>query len=55
MGMNGCAGIYPALTAIMLAQITNTPIDLSFCIMLLVIIAISSFGIAGLGKKFLDT
>ena len=48
MGMNGCAGIYPALTAIMLAQITNTPIDLSFCIMLLVIIAISSFGIAGL-------
>ena len=40
MGMNGCAG--------MLAQITNTPIDLSFCIMLLVIIAISSFGIAGL-------
>ena len=48
MGMNGCAGIYPALTTIMLAQITNTPIDISFCMMLLVIIAISSFGIAGL-------
>ena len=48
MGMNGCAGIYPALTAVMLAQITKTPIDISFCMMLLVIIAISSFGIAGL-------
>lgn len=48
MGMNGCAGIYPALTTIMLAQITNTPIDISFCMMLLVIVAISSFGIAGL-------
>lgn len=48
MGLNGCAGIYPALTAVMLAQITKTPIDISFCMMLLVIIAISSFGIAGL-------
>ncbi|WP_330694345.1 cation:dicarboxylase symporter family transporter, partial [Intestinibacter bartlettii] len=48
MGMNGCAGIYPALMTIMLAQITKTPIDISFCIMLLVVIAISSFGIAGL-------
>ena len=50
MGMNGCAGIYPALTAIMLAQITNTPIDLSFCIMLLVIIAISVV-ISGMGME----
>ncbi len=48
MGMNGCAGIYPALSTIMLAQITNTPIDISFCMMLVVVIAIGSFGIAGL-------
>lgn len=48
MGMNGCAGLYPALMTIMLAQMTGTKMDLSFFIMLAIVIAISSFGIAGL-------
>lgn len=48
MGMNGCAGLYAGLVAVMLAQMTNTPRDISFYLMLVVIIAISSFGIAGL-------
>lgn len=48
MGMNGCAGIYPAIVTIMLAQMTGTPMDLSFYIMLVIVIAISSLGIAGL-------
>jgi len=48
MGMNGCAGLYPALMAIMLAQMTGTEMNLSFFIMLVIVIAISSFGIAGL-------
>ena len=48
MGMNGCAGIYPAIVTIMLAQITGTPMDLSFYIMLVIVITISSLGIAGL-------
>ncbi len=48
MGMNGCAGIYPALVTIMLAQMTGTPMDLSFYIMLAIIITVASLGIAGL-------
>ncbi|WP_294392767.1 cation:dicarboxylase symporter family transporter [uncultured Clostridium sp.] len=48
MGMNGCAAIYPALMAITLANMSGTPMDLSFYGMLLVIIVISSLGIAGL-------
>lgn len=48
MGMNGCAGIYPALMTIMLAQITGTEMNLSFYIMLIIVITVSSLGIAGL-------
>ena len=48
MGMNGCAGLYPALTTVMLAQMIGTEMNLSFFIMLAIVIAISSFGIAGL-------
>lgn len=48
MGMNGCAGIYPALVTIMLAQMTGTPMNLSFYIMLAIIITVASLGIAGL-------
>ena len=48
MGMNGCAGLYPSLMTVMLAQMLGTKMDLSFFIMLAIVIAISSFGIAGL-------
>ena len=48
MGMNGCAAIYPSLMAITLANMSGTPMDISFYGMLLVIIVISSLGIAGL-------
>ncbi len=47
-GMNGCAGIYPALVAVMVANMTGTPIDLTFIMMLIIVIALASFGIAGL-------
>ena len=47
-GMNGCAAIYPALMAITVANMSGTPRDFSFYGMLLVIIVISSLGIAGL-------
>lgn len=47
-GMNGCAGIYPALVAITVANMTGTPIDMTFIIMLVIVIALTSFGIAGL-------
>lgn len=47
-GMNGCAGIYPALVAVMVANMTGTPIDLSFIATLILVIAFASLGIAGL-------
>ncbi len=47
-GMNGCAAIYPALMAVTIANMSGTPMDFSFYGMLLVIIVISSLGIAGL-------
>ncbi len=48
MGMNGCAGIYPALMAVTLANMSGTTMDFSFYMMLLVVITVSSLGIAGL-------
>ncbi|AYE34246.1 cation:dicarboxylate symporter family transporter [Clostridium septicum] len=47
-GMNGCAAIYPALMVVTIANISGTEMNFSFYIMLVVIIAISSLGIAGL-------
>ncbi|AOR23557.1 cation:dicarboxylate symporter family transporter [Clostridium taeniosporum] len=47
-GMNGCAAIYPALMAVTIANMSGTPMGFSFYAMLLVIIVISSIGIAGL-------
>ncbi len=46
-GMNGCAGIFPGMLVIMVANMTGNPIDLSFLIMSLLVITISSVGIAG--------
>lgn len=48
MGMNGCAGIYPALVVVMLGQMTGAEMNLSFYIMLALVIMIGSFGIVGL-------
>lgn len=48
MGMNGCAGIYPALMAVTVANMSGTPMSFSFYIMLLIVITISSLGIAGI-------
>lgn len=47
-GMNGCAAIYPALMTITLANMSSITMDFSFYIMLVIIIVISSLGIAGL-------
>lgn len=50
IGQNGCAGIYPAMLAVMIAPtmgIDST--DLSFVATLIGIVAISSFGVAGIG------
>ncbi len=49
IGQNGCAGIYPAMLAIMAAQVMGIPVDFNFILQLVAVIAIASFGIAGVG------
>ncbi|EGQ9761515.1 L-cystine transporter [Vibrio alginolyticus] len=50
IGQNGCAGIYPAMLAVMVAPTMGiNPLDLHFILSLIAIITISSFGIAGVG------
>ena len=48
MGMNGCAGIYPSLMAVTVANMAGIEMNAGFYIMLIVVITISSLGIAGL-------
>lgn len=47
-GMQGCAGVFPALLVIFVARVSGTPIDLTFLIMSLIVISIGSLGIAGI-------
>ncbi|PTU66277.1 L-cystine transporter [Chromobacterium sp. Panama] len=50
IGQNGCAGIYPAMLAVMIAPTVGVnPMDLHFIVPLIAIITISSFGVAGVG------
>ncbi len=50
IGQNGCAGIYPAMLATMIAPTMGIdPLAPLFILKLVVIVAISSFGIAGVG------
>lgn len=50
IGQNGCAGIYPAMLAVMIApSVGIDPLSPGFLIQLVLIVAISSFGVAGVG------
>ncbi|MRG86270.1 L-cystine transporter [Salinibacillus xinjiangensis] len=50
IGQNGCAGIYPAMLAVMIAPSQGiNPLDPGFIIPLVIITGISSFGVAGVG------
>ncbi|WP_338778053.1 L-cystine transporter [Metabacillus sp. FJAT-52054] len=50
IGQNGCAGIYPAMLAVMIAPTQNiNPLDPAFILTLIVVVVISSFGVAGVG------
>ena len=49
IGQNGCAGIYPAMLAVMAAQVMGIEIDFFFILQLIGVIAITSFGVAGVG------
>ncbi len=50
IGQNGCAGIYPAMLAVMVAPTVGVnPLEPGFIMLLVGVIAISSFGVAGVG------
>jgi uncharacterized protein len=50
IGQNGCAGIYPAMLAVMIAPTVGIdPLSPSFLMTLVVVVALSSFGVAGVG------
>lgn len=50
IGQNGCAGVYPAMLAVMIAPTVGIdPLSPSFLLSVVAIVAISSFGVAGVG------
>lgn len=50
IGQNGCAGIYPAMLAVMIAPgVGINPLDFGFLALVAVVCAFSSFGVAGVG------
>ncbi|RXJ73557.1 L-cystine transporter [Veronia nyctiphanis] len=50
IGQNGCAGIYPAMLAVMIAPTLGiNPLDPGFIVTLVAVITVSSFGVAGIG------
>lgn len=50
IGQNGCAGIYPAMLAVMVAPTVGIdPFSVEYISTLILVVAVSSFGIAGVG------
>lgn len=50
IGQNGCAGVYPAMLAVMIAPTVGiNPLSPAFIASVIAIVAISSFGVAGVG------
>ena len=50
MGQNGCAGIYPAMLAVMIAPTVGVdPFTFNFVATLMAVVAIGSIGVAGVG------
>lgn len=47
-GMQGCAGVFPALLIIYVCNITGTPIDFTMIVMTVFVVTIGSLGIAGI-------
>ncbi|MFC4618760.1 L-cystine transporter [Camelliibacillus cellulosilyticus] len=50
IGQNGCAGIYPAMLAIMVAPSAGiNPFSPTFILTVIIVVVLSSFGVAGVG------
>jgi len=48
IGMNGCAGFFPAMIVVMVAHMVGLEVDMQFSIMLVIVVTIGSIGIAGI-------
>jgi len=48
IGMNGCAGFFPAMIVVMVAHMIGLKIDMQFYIMMVIVITLGSIGIAGI-------
>lgn len=46
-GMQGCAGVFPALVVVYISNVAGIPFDMTMYIMSVIVIAIGSVGIAG--------
>ncbi len=47
-GMQGCAGVFPALTIVFVTHMSGSSIDMTMFAMAVIVVAISSLGIAGI-------
>ena len=47
IGMNGCAGVFPAMLGTLIAGAVGTELNLSFFVLVVVIVTVGSIGIAG--------
>ncbi len=48
MGMNACAGVYPAMLVVMVMIITGKPITIQIILLVMVINAVASLGVSGI-------
>lgn len=48
VGLNGCAGYFPAMTAVFIANLLGVQIDFSFMVMVVMVAILGSLGIAGI-------
>lgn len=46
-GMQGCAGVFPALCVVYIANVSGVPLDTTMYVMSVIVIALGSIGIAG--------
>ena len=47
-GMQGCAGVFPAMLVVFVANLSGSHIDVTFLVMTVIVISIGSLGIAGI-------
>lgn len=47
IGMNGCAGVFPAMLAVLVASASGVTMDISYYVLIVVVVTVGSIGIAG--------